>query len=226
MDFCPRGTLRQCHVCSLFIVQEKGLIFMSSSSGRGRTRNYATVIYLDSAPSDWYERLCDLHVAAFVSPYHDKDINPTGEAKKPHFHIMLMFDGVKTEEQASELFAEIGGVGCEVIKSLRAYARYLCHLDNPDKVQYDVSEVRQVGGADYMNVIGLPQDKYIAIREMMEFIQNNDIKIFADLLEYAAANKTDWFISLCDNSSYVIKEYIKSRHYEESLSKRGINSEV
>ena len=54
-----------------------------------RTRNFATVIYLDSAPSNWQEILSDLHVQAFVSPYHDKDKNANNEDKKPHYHVMI-----------------------------------------------------------------------------------------------------------------------------------------
>lgn len=52
-----------------------------------------------------------------------------------------MFDGVKTIEQAKDLFEQIGGVGCEKVNSIRGYARYLCHLDNPEKAQYDQGAV-------------------------------------------------------------------------------------
>ena len=45
-----------------------------------RTRNFATVVYLESAPADWMERLDQHHIAALVSPLHDKDKNPSGGA--------------------------------------------------------------------------------------------------------------------------------------------------
>lgn len=57
-----------------------------------------------------------------------------------------MFDSVKTEKQAVEFFSTFGGVGCEVVNSSRAYARYLCHLDNPEKASYKIDQVRQFGG--------------------------------------------------------------------------------
>ena len=96
-----------------------------------RKRNFATVVYPESAPENWQEILAGMFVPAFISPLHDKDINPTGEPKKPHYHVVVMNDGKKSIEQAQELFAAIGGVGCEVVQSIRGYARYLCHLDNP-----------------------------------------------------------------------------------------------
>ena len=99
-----------------------------------RTRNFATVVYPESAPSDWIDKLDQLHVAALISPLHNKDTNPSGEPKKPHYHVLLMFEGVKDyETQVKPIFAEIGGVGREMVNSARGYARYLCHLDNPEK---------------------------------------------------------------------------------------------
>ena len=76
----------------------------SSNSGSGRTRNYATVVYPESAPSDWIDKLTECFVPAFISPLHDKDINPGGEPKKPHYHVIIMFDSVKTRDQAKEIF--------------------------------------------------------------------------------------------------------------------------
>lgn len=178
-----------------------------------RTRNFATVVYPESAPELWQEILTEHFVPAFISPLHDKDVNPGGENKKEHYHVMIMFDGVKTVEQAKEIFDSIGGVGCEIVKSLRGYARYLCHLDNPDKVQYDVGNVRAFCGADYHSVIGLTIDKYKAISEMIDFCKENDFYSYSDLLEYCKENRFDWFRVLCDNGTVVIKEYLQSRYW-------------
>ena len=112
------------------------------SSGGGRTRNFATVVYPESAPDNWQSILEEQFVPAFISPLHDSDLNPTGEPKKEHYHVVIMYDSVKTMEQAQDLFQKIGGVGCERVQSIRGYARYLCHLDNPDKHQYDQGKLQ------------------------------------------------------------------------------------
>lgn len=183
----------------------------TKSRGSGRTRNYATVVYPESAPPDWLSIAGELKIPCFVSPLHDRDINPTGEGKKPHHHVMIMFEGVKTREQAQEVFDQIGGVGCEAVQSLRGYARYLCHLDNPDKAQYSTDDVHCFGGADYADIIGLAIDKYKAIGEMLDFCDDNDVLNYCDLLMYARKERFDWFRVLCDSGTYVIKEYMKSR---------------
>lgn len=182
-------------------------------SGLDRTRNFTTIVYPDSAPADWLSILGDQHVPAFVSPLHNRDLNPDGELKKPHWHVLIMFDSVKTMKQAKELFDLIGGVGCQKVNSMRGNSRYLCHLDNPEKAQYDVGEVKAFAGADYHEICSLVSDRYVAIRDMLEFCECYDIISFADFLVYCSENRFDWFKILCDGGSFVLKEYMKSRNW-------------
>ena len=185
------------------------------SETQKRYRNFATIIYADSAPVDWQEILAKQCIPAFISPLHDKDKTAVGEPKKPHYHVLLMFDGKKSAEQVKEILKLIGGVGCEVVNSMRGYARYLCHLDDPNKAQYDQGLVKSLCGADYIATIGLPTDKYKAIGEMIDFCQKNHIYAFSDLLEFSRAEHCDWFRVLCDSGTVVMKEYLKSRAWKD-----------
>ena len=186
-----------------------------SSEEKGRTRNYATMVYPESAPVDWRETLVSFFVPAFISPLHNNDFNPTGEKKKDHFHVVIMFDGPKTPEQAVKIFDAIGGVGCEVVHSIRGYTRYLCHLDNPEKAQYSQDDVVSLCGADYASVIGLSTDKYKALCEMEEFCEKYDVVSFFALARYASAYRTDWSRVLKDNGSFYMREYLQSRKWSK-----------
>lgn len=183
------------------------------ATGDRRARNYATVVYPESAPENWLQIVGEWKIATFVSPLHDMDVNPTGEVKKEHHHVIVMFEGKKSEEQVKELFDQIGGVGCEVVQSIRGYARYLCHLDNPEKAQYGEEGVLCFGGADYAATIGLAIDKYKCIKEMVEFCVTNNIVSYSDLLEYSMEYRFDWFRILCDCGTVVVKEYLKARSW-------------
>ena len=183
-----------------------------------RTRNYACIVYCESAPVDWLRIISDSKIPCFVSPLHDLDKYPNGEVKKPHYHVLVMFDSVKTEKQARDFFESFGGVGCEVVNSCRAYARYLCHLDcvEEEKHKYKVDDVLEFGGASYICVIGTMSDKNRAIKEMIQFVKDNQVDAFCQLLEYASEYQSTWFDSLINGGcSFTMKEYIKSRYWLE-----------
>lgn len=181
--------------------------------GKERSRTWATILYADSANPNWRNILSELAIPCFVSPYHDRDMNPHGEHKKPHWHILFMFDGVKSLEQIQDISKQLCSVGQENVASTRGYARYLCHLDNPDKAQYNIDDVLSFGGADYKDVISLPSDKYIVIGEMMDFCDKYDVKSLYVLMKYARKNKEDWMRALSDNCGYIMREWLESRKW-------------
>ena len=185
-----------------------------------RTRNWTTIVYPESAPDNWQLILEEEMVPALISPLHDKDVEATGEVKKPHYHVVIMFSGVKTMKQAKEVFDKINGVGIQQVKDVRAIARYLTHMDSADKAQYDINDVVALSGADYHSMIEAPSDKYQSIKEMMFWIKENDIIMYADLLEYASINRPDWFRTLCNNGTVVIREYLRSVQYRRDYKKR------
>lgn len=183
----------------------------------GRTRNFATVVYPDSAPADWKEKLDQLHVAAFISPLHDKDVNPNGELKKAHYHVLVMFEGPKDyDTQVKPIFDEIGAVGREIVNSARGYARYLCHLDNPEKAMYSPSEVLCMGGADYYGVVTLPTDDLKVITEIKRFCRENEIYSLAEIIDIAESLHPEWYSTIVMSRCYVIDKYIKSLEWERA----------
>lgn len=179
-----------------------------------RSLYYACVLYPESVQKNWEDILQNHHVSYILSPLHDQDLDINNEYKKPHYHLMLLFESVKSQEQAKDIFSSIGGVGCEVVKSLRGYARYFCHLDNPEKAQYKPEDVKVYGGYDYMELIGSPADRMVCIGEMMDFIDRNQMIYFSEFMRWCRANNNIWFKYLCESCGYVIKEYIKAFAYE------------
>ena len=68
--------------------------------------------------------LDDLHIAWAESPLHDKDTNADGSVKKPHRHVLLVFDGKKSYEQVSEITDSIGATIPQRCASAKAGALY------------------------------------------------------------------------------------------------------
>ena len=131
-----------------------------------RYRNWATVVYPESAPENWLDLLQGKYIPGFVSPLHDNDKNPTGEDKKAHYHVLFLFEGKKSKNQVQEIVDLINGVGLEHINSIRGYARYLCHLDNPEKAQYDINDTYEISNSEfissfYSGTANIPKNIYV-----------------------------------------------------------------
>ena len=115
-----------------------------------KVRAIAGILYPESASADWQNKIADLHMMALVSPLHDSDVQADGSPKKPHYHVMLIFDGPVAVDRAAKLLQDIGCIDyTQSIHSVTSYARYLCHLDDHDKHQYDTNDIKAYGGADY-----------------------------------------------------------------------------
>lgn len=175
-----------------------------------RSRNWATVVYPESAPDGWMNYLAESGFEVLISPLHDRD-EENGQPKKPHYHVLVMGTSPMTCERFIELVTDpIGGVGQLQVHSARGQARYLCHLDSPDKAQYNPMEVISFGGADYDELIHTGADRVKTLKEMQAWCRENRCIYIADLMDYAAEYEPDWFYSLCSNSAYVMSLYIKS----------------
>ncbi len=177
-----------------------------------RTRNWVFIVYPDSAPDDWEDILDSYHVAWFQSPLHDKDKNPTGEMKKPHWHCIICFDSVKTFEQVKEITDEVNATIPLVCQSVRGNVRYFLHLDNPEKAPYREVDIKAHCGADlmdYLKPIGAVRIMYL--KDMISFIVDNNVTEFIDFLNICIdCNYDDWFILVADNSCLIIDAAIRS----------------
>ena len=187
------------------------------------------LMYPESAPEDWREALGELHVKAFVSPLHDKDLwtkrdekdNPehkAGTPKKAHWHVMLIFDGVKSDAQVREMISSVTGVDKDKVfymvpNSGVGMARYLCHTDEKKKVHYDPADVEEYSGACYIDYCANVSDKYTVIAEMEAFVNKYCVTSFADMCDYARVHNPLWHKALCDYAAFIIDKYIKSYDY-------------
>lgn len=194
----------------------------NSGGKRRRYRNWVGVLYPDSSPVDWLERLKALRVKAFVSPLHDRDLkNDDGEVKKPHYHILLMYDSVKSELQVVEDFTSFGAVPylVQYVHSLSGMARYLCHLDDSDKYRYSADEVLELSGADYAKVAlsSEKKSKVSVMNEIMRYIVETGEWSYYELVRYAMDEKPDWCEVLYGSGCNAVIAFMKSMVYTKEI---------
>jgi len=184
-----------------------------------RTRNWTFIVYPESAPTNWRDTLDTEHIQWIESPLHDKDLNADGEAKKPHWHILVLFAGKKSYEQVKELTDSLNSPIPQKTASAKGMVRYMAHMDNPEKVQYSQSDIIGHGGVDVAEYLKpSSSSRYQLIGEMIDYVKEQNITEMKDLLYYARNERfDDWFPLLCDNSAYIMNSLIKSnRHSVQS----------
>ena len=193
--------------------QENANISVKTKDGRARA--WTIVLYDDSAPSDWRDRLDNLHVPWLESPLHQYDTNPDGEIKKAHRHLLLYFQGKKTFDSVKAISDSISQPRPEPVADMRGMVRYFIHRDNPDKFQYPLSELISHNGFDFGDYFSATKtERYEMIAQMMDYIEENNITEFAVFSKYCRYNRRDdWFPLLCDSCAYVIQQQIKSVRY-------------
>lgn len=185
------------------------------SRGAGRTRSWTFILYPDSAPENWRKIIDEEHIQWVESPLHSKDINSDNTQKKSHWHILLMFESVKDYGQVKEITDKLNATTPQKCNGAKGLVRYMAHLDNPEKVQYNIADIIGHGGADVAELLKPnSSERYVLIREMILYVKQNQITEMSDLVEYAMMERfDDWFPLLCDNSAYIMGTVIKSyRH--------------
>ena len=100
------------------------------------------------------------------SPLHDKDFNPDGTFKKPHWHVMLSADGPITLKAVEKIIEPLNVPAPQKVGSGRGMIRYFIHLDNPEKYQYSRDEIVAHGGADVESYFELTKTNKISVMKV------------------------------------------------------------
>ena len=190
-----------------------------------RARAWTCLVYPDSAADEWQEVLRELLVECLISPLHDKDVwtktdeleNPehkAGEPKKAHWHVVLSFKNPATNKKAQEIFNAINGVGCKKVSDFKQMARYLCHLDQPQKHRYLTSDVVSIGAIDYQALVTSAMDEADIFDELCQFIDDNCILSYRQLCVYVRENRPEWRILVYKTYASGLTRYIKSLAWE------------
>lgn len=177
-----------------------------------RARTWTFLVYPESAPENWREILDGYHVPWVESPLHDKDINPDGEPKKAHWHIILFFDGKKSFEQVEEITEAINAPIPQKTANPKGLVRYLIHMDNPEKYQYKREEIVCHSGAEIDEYFALSSSSRRAVLwEIIEFIQDSRIENFSDFVGFCLATENrEWFDIAMNHNTLAINKVIDS----------------
>lgn len=152
-----------------------------------------------------------------ISPLHDRDVNPTGEPKKPHYHVILAYSGPTSYNVVKALTnGTLGQTIPQALEQIEGYYRYFTHKDNPEKAQYSASDIETINGFDVRNYIDLTKSEVVRIkREIQAFIRDNEIMEYADLMDLlmdAGEEMADHY-EVAANNTVFFDRYLSSRRF-------------
>lgn len=190
----------------------------------GKSRTWACIMYADSVPADWEDKLRMIGVAFAVSPLHDKDVTQTGVLKKPHWHVILHWPGGSTTYKTAEDIARgvLRGTIPIPLVSPRGYYRYFCHLDNPKKAQYDEKDIITGNGFDVGDFLELTAQEKAEIRmKILELIITCDMSEYWELVVYAMYNLTRAEMDFIATNTLFFTAALRSKRYIGNPMQRG-----
>lgn len=185
-------------------------------------RIFSTILYPENI-NDIDKSCNDLGVPCSLSPLHDKDLkeDDTGEIKKAHYHLVVYFKGKTTPYNfytcLCGAFGEKAFSTLQIGHDLGSLVCYHCHLNNPEKFQYDVSDIKDFNGFSckkyLMDCGGDILDNYQIIKKI---IKENNFLFFNELDDYLEENEPVLYNAFVRDRilSRQVKDYIKSREYQ------------
>ncbi|MCI5967272.1 MAG: replication protein [Tenericutes bacterium] len=176
-------------------------------------RNWAFVMYPESMPANWFDILEKTGLPFAISPLHDKDVDPTGESKKPHYHVICQYTNTTTAKNVKENVCDkVNGTIPIKLESIKGMYRYHLHLDNPEKYQYDDRDRIFINGFDVSNVNALTQTEVQKImKDLTSLIIDNEIYEYADLLNLLLQNDLNNMFVVASSHTIYFSTFINSR---------------
>ena len=189
-----------------------------------KSKYWTAIVYEDSAPEDWRDVLKISGLRCAISPYHDKDINPTGEPKKPHWHVILCWDGPTTYNNARKFVQnELNTPIPKELKSVRGMYNYFSHKDNPEKAQYDEKLIEHINGFCLAEFVELTRGEVNeAIKRAFNIIRDVGITEYSGLLDFLEDNGYGDEWDVVKNNVILFNTYITSRRYAEQRMAENI----
>lgn len=163
------------------------------------------VLYPDSAPNDWKERLVNTLVPIALSPMHKSD----SDDGKPHYHVLLAFHravGINTAVKVCQLCGGANGHVERVLAPLGAY-EYLTHENNPDKEQFD--SMPELLNGFQVPKIKLDDDEMTS--EIMTLMFDYNILEICDIVKYyrdsGQTDKATYVFKHANNINHILRSY-------------------
>lgn len=194
-----------------------------------KKRNWAFVGYPESLPGDWFESLTQLGIKGAVSPLHEFDVEAdgSGQLKKPHYHIILVYNGPTSYNVVKSVTDRLNCPRPIPLEGVKGYYRYFTHKDNPEKYQYDDKDIRCFGDFDIADYGDRTASEIRRLKNScIDFIDSHDILEYYILLkELRSADLVDE-LDIANTYTFYFVQVLQSRWRVTTRQKWHPNTEI
>lgn len=190
-----------------------------------KKRYWTFILYPESAPHNWIEILESTGLKIAISPLHDRDIiKETGELKKSHRHVIICFDSPTTFSNIKILTDSLEQPIPKYIdgkEGVYFMHEYLTHSNESaikeGKAQYDPKEIIYLNGFNLSDYRVLSDSDLLEFKiKILDFIENNDIVEYCDLLLGLKDLDRELF-EYASNHTILFDRFVSSRRHKKKV---------
>ena len=192
-----------------------------------KTDTWSFIIYPESAPEDWRDRLEASGLSAIIGPLHDKDVwkhdspetaterkgkrHKKGDPKKAHYHAGVQFPKeISLKRAAMYIQAITAGPVPQPCKDERGYEAYLSHHDKagkalPGKAEYNAEDVVKLND---WQARPSKKDKAIMERQLEEYIIRKGFQSFQAAVTGVRFDLGDDYLQLLRHRGYYYSQLV------------------
>lgn len=204
-----------------------------------KAKYWTAVCYPENMREDWQDVIGDVLGLPYAYCIHNKDVlgkyNPTDNEeyqRKVHVHIMIVFNNTTTYNHVMDIFNGLSAPGkkalntCEKVNSVRNTYEYLIHNTESSikqgKYQYDTSERITGNNFDIGSYEQLSaSDKKEIIRELCNFIRENNITNFADFYSGVMEKYSEEYFDLIISHSGLFERLCRGNFHKIKFPHSG-----
>ncbi|HCT6821642.1 TPA: replication protein [Enterococcus faecium] len=210
-----------------------------------KARYFTFLLYPESIPEDWVERLELLGVPIAISPIHDRDLSKVEgqKYKKPHYHIIYVAKNPVTAESVRiKVKRCLGDKSVAMVKivvtSMENMYLYLTHESKDaiakNKVKYSRKDIRLINNFDIDRYITLDvEDKDDMLNEVCDLIDEHDLANMRELRRFVKLHGSEYNLpsmkvinSVLRSHTGLLRLYFDAVYQERKYGRNDINRET
>lgn len=207
---------------------------------KSKHRFFAVILYPESLPDDWLDKLESMGRPVAISPLHDLDKveNPVAdghEFKKAHYHLLWIEANPVTPDAVRNRLKRALGTKAvnhvEIVDSVEHYYNYLTHESKDairkNKHKYDPKDIVKLNDFDVDRYVTLDaEDKSNMLRQVLDIIEDqkfcNIIQVDKYMIAHAGERGSisirNW-MDIVTTKSSVIDAFCRGVYQERQLAR-------